>query len=284
MTNRKMSLPEKVGYLRHVLLRNNRISYKVIRGKNDTSNIKILGMIRLRNESLVLRDTLDALSKHVDAVVIFDDASTDDSVEIAVSHPLVKEVIVNKHWRKGRVWEETANRRLLFQRSKRYHPNWFFYSDADERFEGDIYTYLTEKVSDDVDGIRIRLFDAYITPDDKDPYERGMRLFGFRKLFGIERRDILMIWKNKKGVDYLLPDSREPTGITGVIESKFYCQHYGKALSIEQWEENCLYYYNNFPAYSQKWKSRMGKAVHTKSDFETSLEPWDKAKRSKTFI
>jgi len=273
------NLKQKIAYYFYVILRNHRFSYNIITGGNDQKKIRVLGMIRLKDEALVLQDTLDALSDHVDAVVIFDDASTDDSVAIAKKHPLVKEIIVNKRWRKGRVWEETANRRLLYQRAKAYSPEWFFYTDADERFEGKIYQYLTKEVAPQVNGIKIQLFDAYITPKDQQPYRQGERLYNFRKYFGVERRDILMIWRNVRSVDYILPDSREPSGVDGVIETKFFCQHYGKSLSIEQWEENCRYYSENFPAYSQKWKERMGKAIHVESDFGTELKTWQEVKK-----
>ena len=37
----------------------------------------MVGITRLRNESLILRDSLDYLGKHVDAIVAYDDSSTD---------------------------------------------------------------------------------------------------------------------------------------------------------------------------------------------------------------
>ena len=44
---------------------------------------KIIGLIRIRNESLILKDTLDHFSKFVDGIIIFDDHSFDNSVSIA---------------------------------------------------------------------------------------------------------------------------------------------------------------------------------------------------------
>jgi glycosyltransferase involved in cell wall biosynthesis len=262
----------------HLKLRNRRFTYRVIPGKNKAKTVSVLGMMRLRNEELILQDSLDHLAKFVDGIIIYDDCSGDKSVEIASQHPAVLEICVNKKWRKRqRAWEETANRGLLLKRAQRFNPGWLFYADADERFEGDIRSFLLNCPLG-INGIRISLFDAYITPTDKRGYKSSMTLLGFRKFFGVEQRDILMIWRNLPGVDFKNPDAREPQGVEGNIVTKFYCQHYGKAVSIQQWEDTCKYYADNFPQYSEKWLARMGKAVHTKSDFGTELLPWREVK------
>lgn len=275
------NLKNKLEYFINVRLRLLPFFYKIhISEKAAIAKPKIIGMIRERNESLLLRDSLDHLAEHVDAIVVFDDASTDDSVEIAKNHPAVLEVIENRYWRRGnRIWEEATNRKKLHDRAKRYNPEWLFYCDADERFEGDIKKYLKEGCPEDVNAVRISLLDAYITQDDQAPYERGKRLYNFRKYFGPERRDILMIWRNHQGADFRRKDGREPQCISRKNEiTRFYCQHYGKSLSIEHWEETCDYYIKYFPKYSDKWRERKGKAVHSLSDFGTPLFKWEEAK------
>lgn len=269
-------------YFLNVKIRNLFFNFKVIKTENNsTEQPYVIGMMRERNESLLMKDTLDHISKFVDAIIVFDDDSGDDSVKIASDHPAVIEVIVNKRWRRHqRKWEETSNRAKLLSRAKKYNPEWFFYFDADERFEGDIKKYLKEDAQSDIDAIRISLLDAYITPGDKDDYNIGDQLMDFREKFGVERRDILMIWRNIGSAQYKLPDSREPSGFEATsIETRFWCQHYGKAVSIEQWEDTCKYYIENFPMYSEKWRSRVGKAVHDFSDFDTPLLNWEDAKR-----
>lgn len=268
-------------YIKNVTLRNNPASYRVSAGMlGSLKRGGIVGIIRVRNEELVIKDTLDHMSSFVDGVILYDDASTDSTVNIAINHPLVVKVIVNKKWRKNRAWEETANRQLLLSFARRFHPKWLFYFDADERFEGDIKSFLESKRSDGIDGIRIQLFDAYMTPHDNDPYTGKTRLLNFREKFGPEGRDILMIWRNRSKVRYLEPDSRQPMILSENVITSFFCQHYGKALSVEQWEETCRYYYENFPEYSAKWKARFGKAIHKKSDFDTELLTWDQVKKS----
>ena len=42
----------------------------------------LIGMTRVRNEALVLQDALNYVGKQVDAIVAYDDASTDRTLEI----------------------------------------------------------------------------------------------------------------------------------------------------------------------------------------------------------
>ena len=101
-------------------------------------------------------------------------------------------------------------------------------------------------------------------------------------MFGRERRDILMAWKNTESATFKTKaDMREPDGIDlAKVETRFYVQHYGKAISEDQWEETCDYYVKHFPGYAKKWEARKGKAVHDKySDFGTELMTWNEVKK-----
>jgi len=236
--------------------------------------IKIIGLTRIRNEELIINDTLDSLSRYVDGIIVYDDCSTDNTLNICKNHPKVLEIIENKRWKTtNRNLEETRSRQVLLETAKKYKAKWLIYVDADERLLGDIKKLLLSKETSKIDGIRVRLFDAYMTENDQDSYVNG-KLINFRKYFGPEFRDILMIWKNKHSVKFVGIDAREPF-VNGKIITKFYCQHYGKSLSIKHWEETCDYYSSFFPAYAEKWKKRKGKAIHTLSDFNSPLVTWD---------
>ena len=69
--------------------------------------------------------------------------------------------------------------------------------------------------------------------------------------------------------------AREPGGAERV-RTDLYCQHYGKSLSVENWEETCDYYVRHFPfeTYGRKWRDRKGRAIHTQSDFMWPLYEW----------
>ena len=47
------------------------------------------------------------------------------------------------------------------------------------------------------DAVRVQLFDAYMTPDDYAPYSADQPLLHFRRFYGPEQRDILMLWRNR---------------------------------------------------------------------------------------
>lgn len=238
-----------------------------------------IAIIRVRNEELILNDTLEHLSQFVDAIVALDDASTDSTPLILKESPHVVGVITNRNWLpdvQARLEAETSHRQMLLDVCrKEVNSNWIMCVDADERFQGDIRGFFAEDLATAPDYVRISLFDAYLTPFDFRAISDGQKLLSSRKYFGVERRDIVMIFRNVDNFNFIGLDSREPT-VSGQGLVNFHCQHYGKSISRRQWDETCRYYVNHFPwdPYGQKWSARIGKSIHTKSDFGTRLRPW----------
>ena len=239
----------------------------------------VVGITRLRNEALILPDTLDYLAGQVDAVVAYDDASTDETVEILRKHPAVAFVIANGAWEQdiaARKLAEGRHRGLLLGLAREQMQfDWTFCFDPDERVTEDLPGFVTDLRDADTDAMRVRLFDAYITPDDNGPFKPGCKLLDFRRYYGPEERDILMLWRNTPSIHFAAHHGREPGGTTKV-GTGLYCQHYGKSLSIGHWEETCDYYIKHFPfdTYGRKWTERKGKAIHTESDFGRPLYEW----------
>ena len=239
----------------------------------------IVGITRLRNEALILPDTLDYLAGQVDAIVAYDDASTDETVEILRQHPSVAFVISNGAWEQdiaARKLAEGRHRGLLIERAREAMQfDWTFCFDPDERVTGNLRRFVTDLRDSETDAMRVRLFDAYLTPDDNAPFKPGCKLLDFRRYYGPEERDILMLWRNIPAIHFAAHHGREPGGTTNV-GTDLYCQHYGKSLSIEHWEETCDYYIKHFPfdTYGRKWTERKGKAIHTESDFGRPLYEW----------
>jgi glycosyltransferase involved in cell wall biosynthesis len=239
----------------------------------------LIGVTRLRNEQLILPDTLDYVGRQVDAIVAYDDASTDRTLELLRTHPKVALVVANGSWEedvKARRLAEGRHRGLLLQTARARLPfDWMLCFDADERVTGDLRGFLAGPRGRDCDGVRVRLFDAYMTPEDHAPYQPGRKLLDFRRFFGPEERDILMLWRDRPEVVFAQRHAREPGGVERVATDLF-CQHYGKSLSVEHWEETCDYYIRHFPfeTYGRKWRERKGQAIHTRSDFMRPLYEW----------
>jgi hypothetical protein len=170
---------------------------------------------------------------------------------------------------------QTAREQLQF--------DWIFCFDADERVTGDLRGFIEGKHSSDYDGVRVQLF-TYMTPGDHAPYQADRESLGFRRFFGPERQDILMLWRNRSDIIFAKHHAREPGGVERV-GTGLYCQHYGKSLSVEHWEETCEYYMRHFPfdTYGRKWRDRKGRAIHTQSDFMRPLYEWgDRSSRTRS--
>lgn len=246
---------------------------------NMRKPLNLLVIMRIKNEEMIIEDTLNHISNFADGICVYDDCSTDATLEILKANKKVFFIIKNKKWREGadnRLLSETRHRGLLLKIANQYLQfKWCMCCDADERYIGDIQGLVEAPPENQPEGIRVQLFDAYMTPGNDQAFCRGDMLLGFRKYFGPECRNILMLWQNKKEISYQGLDAREPSNVTNVAIA-FYCQHYGKSLSYEHWEETCNYYVESFPwkPYGEKWCKRKGKALHTMSDFNHPLYEW----------
>jgi len=221
---------------------------------------------RVRNEERILQDTLDHVATFAGGIVVYDDCSTDSTSEIARAHPAVLAVIDGEFWDPVRFNAERDTRQAALMKAREFDPEWLFCFDADERFVFPEDWGWTKR-----NGLRMRLFDAYITPEDEYlPYTE-------RRWFGPEYRDILMAYRNLSNLNFTRPDQREMILRDKVVQGGW-VKHYGKAESIEQWEETCEYYSTHFPEpYRSKWEARKGKAVKhdMKSDFGAPLMLWE---------
>jgi len=231
---------------------------------------RILGLTRIRNEACIIHETLDHFAKFCDlGVVVFDDASQDATPELVAGHPAVVDLIRNFKWNPKRPALEGQHRQMLLDRGRSYNPHWFLYFDADERIEWDFKVPKTA----DFDAVAMKLWDAYITREDQ--HEIGCH----RKWFGPEWREIVFLFRNVPKMKYGGYDQRNIAGFERPLKTGF-VKHYGKAVSVREWEETCVYYQLPCwgPDYNRKWKARMGRAVHTHSDFGHPLVSWSDAK------
>ena len=230
--------------------------------------MKIIGITRVRNESHIIGDTLEHVSKLVDGIIVMDDCSTDNTFNICHNCNSVIRIYKNKN-----IWETDPNKRTILEGKHRqmlynwaleFNPDWIYYFDADEfaDFEGIDFT---------ADAYKLRLWDYYITPEDKNLTWKD------RKWIGPEYRDITMLFRPHPSIRFSSRVPKLPASY--VIKKQGSVKHYSKAISVENWEETCQYYINHLnepeKGFKQKWQNRIGKAIHTKSDFGRDLITWE---------
>ena len=134
----------------------------------------LIAITRVRNEALILADTLNFVGRHVDAIIAYDDASVDRTLEVLRSHPKVALILANGVWEpdvKARRTAEHRHRQLLLQCAReQLQFDWMFCFDADERITGDLRGLPRGPGAEYYDGVSIQVFDAYLTPFDCAPY------------------------------------------------------------------------------------------------------------------
>ena len=242
--------------------------------------MKISGIIKVNNEQEIIQETLDHFSKFCNnGVYVYDDCSDDATLSILERHKNINGIYRNLRFDKDRYRHEWQSRQTALAMAQKHSPDWICCFDADERLDVDFDDLLYLMRSPNYDAIFMKLFDAYITHYDilnlfGSPGPPVISNYKERKYFGPEYREIGMFFRNTPYLKYHLPDQRIATFQGGYL-SHGYVKHYGKAISIKQWEDTCTYYINNFPKYAEKWKARQGKAIHDKSDFGNDLITWD---------
>ena len=234
----------------------------------------LIGITRVRNESLIIADTIEHYLECCDRIVLYDDCSTDETVAIArQAGGRYIDIIHGGEWRLNRAEEETRHRHLVLERAKALGADWCLCFDADERLVGSLPPLAG-------DGYRFRLFDGYLTNGRQQHY-RGGDLAALPRMWGPEFRDILILFR-AANARYAGLDRREPILSGHISLAPVMVKHFGKCLSVEHWEETCAYYAEHFPAYSAKWEARKGKALHTISDFGRELYTWNELMRRQT--
>lgn len=228
----------------------------------------LVGITRVRNESLIIADTIAHYLGWCEHIILYDDDSTDDTVRIAQDVGGDRITIVRgSPWRQDRRPEETRHRGIVLELAREMGADWCMCFDADERLVGQLPDLKA-------DGYTFRLFDGYLT-EGAEPYTDGP-LADLPRMWGPEYRDILILFRVAAS-RFVGHGNRCPRTTGKVERAPMLVKHFGKCLSVEHWEDTCRYYAaEGWPEhYRKKWSGRMGKAIHTLSDRGRALYTWD---------
>jgi hypothetical protein len=94
---------------------------------------KIVGLIAVHNEAELIKQCLKALAVYTDAIVVLDDVSADDSVEViesVVQECKIEKIIQKEIW----VRDEKGDKNLLLKAGREIGGTHFIMLDADEMF------------------------------------------------------------------------------------------------------------------------------------------------------
>jgi glycosyltransferase involved in cell wall biosynthesis len=106
---------------------------KYYRMFTDPNRPTVCVMICAKDEAFEIERCLDDIILWADKIVIFDDGSTDDTVEIARQYPKV--VSIHQKGNLGNVRTEGRDRQILYELACKQKPDWIMFLDADEVFE-----------------------------------------------------------------------------------------------------------------------------------------------------
>lgn len=189
--------------------------------KSEIENLRLVGFLQIHNESKNgnLIRVLNHMKKFCDEIVIYDDGSTDDSVEIALRY--------TKHVIKGKTNDfqnELQHKQQLLNLAQSLNPDWIVWLDADEVFDRDGETYGIRTLCNygnakGIDGFSFQEFNLWKTTDKYRVDELWHKLWQVR------------LWKNNGKLEFLqdrgLHRQIYPLGLEKVYRSDFKVIHYG---------------------------------------------------------
>jgi hypothetical protein len=225
--------------------------------------------VRVRDEWTLLQGLLQSVRGLCDEAWILDDASALEAPR-ALLTVLPKVTVLRVSAWSGGPSGEGLQRDYLMQRIKREcNCEWILQLDADERLS-DTAALASLVTAKDCDAWVLPLVDYYITPEDAadtvhDVPDR------VRNWFGIETRWTLCLYRPLNGLYIARGVVREPQGFRTLRVRRTHSvlvEHYGKAISLAEWERKADLYVSTYPDQRAKWLDRKGKFI---SDFGTPL-------------
>jgi glycosyltransferase involved in cell wall biosynthesis len=189
--------------------------------KSPIKNLKLVGFLQIHNENETgnLIRVLNHMKKICDEIVIYDDGSTDNSVEIALKY--TKNIIKGET---NDFQNELEHKQQLLSLALSLNPDWIVWLDADEVFDrnGEIYgirALCNYGNSNGIDGFSFKEFNLWKSTNKYRVDELWFKLWQVR------------LWKNNGKLKFLqekgLHRQIYPLGLDKILHSDFKVIHYG---------------------------------------------------------
>ncbi len=102
------------------------------------NNMKLVAILRIKDQILTIDDCFSKLSALVDEIVVVDNGSTDGTLEAYKKYPKVIRVLETTGFDEGR------DKIMAHEEAKKRNPDWILWIDGDEVFEN----HLTREILD----------------------------------------------------------------------------------------------------------------------------------------
>ncbi len=121
--------------------------------------MKLVAMLRVKDQILTIKECLTKLSELVDAIVIVDNGSIDGTLNIYKEFPKIKIIKKTKGFNEGR------DKCLAHKCAKKLQPDWIVWLDGDEIFEKkatrqDLDRYIENP---EINLVRFRMFNFWLS-------------------------------------------------------------------------------------------------------------------------
>ena len=148
--------------------------------KNQSDNLfpkkKLVAGYRVKNVGKWFERVLTKMETIADEIVIFNDHSTDNTIEIAKKHPKVTFIHENE-FPEGN-FNEARDREKLLQLCKSLNPDWIIITDGDEELEAKFDRVAAEKLMNPIKPNTFAYVFRYITHWDSVEMQRTDGIFG----------------------------------------------------------------------------------------------------------
>lgn len=130
-------------------------------------NYRLICLIQIRNEIKHIPFVLRHLDNYCDGIILLDDGSSDGSYEQAISAKLILKVMQNG----SENFKDLVNRNRLLQLAHLFKADWFYFMDADERFDPRNTVLPDVSAYDSFDSILFKLVHLW---DSENTYRKDL--------------------------------------------------------------------------------------------------------------
>lgn len=203
---------------------------------------KIVGLMQVRNESHIIEASLRALAVYVDAIVVLDDASEDETVQIIEDLSKILNIVLLKN--QTCAWQtssEKTNRQRLLSAGREIGGTHFILLDADEMFAATCMknNWLRKKILELVPG-QVLCFPMINLWNGTEYYRNDLDCNPFHQKW----RSITAVFCDDKMCSYEENQSWAPSGTIHVsrVPCNRNCLHAVKSIGIKDLNHALLHF------------------------------------------